>query len=133
MGNEDKQAAQAKNILKMLFSGIEGNVVTRETILDKVSDKTFHNYNPLLVRQELVKAMYDGRAISSLALTDKGLKVLGRTVQTQIPVAVKEESMKAEAPATADLDEITALTDEFNRHSQRWEWKLVRKEVPQAK
>src|SRR3982751_1679546 len=104
---EDKKSARrAESILRKLFGNSEGNAISREAILRQITKKTFHNYNPMLIKHGLVKPVFnkDGRTIAVLRLTDKGAQVLNRNSQIPIQVVTAAPERPTAAPVP-DLDE----------------------------
>ena len=122
-GMNEKQAREA---LKRLFNGVNGNQITRKQILDKISYKTLTNYSPALVGYGLWTPKRSGRKYTSWELTDKGKEVLvlgAPTIpeqQTLVPRVTSDSDIYAEA---------IRITNEFNDRYKagKHEWRLVEK------
>ncbi len=115
---------EAVRALKALFKGVSGIKVSRKRVLENVSLKTYYNYGPTVYDAGLAKAIKHGNKLDYIQLTPAGREVLDNVraeAQPEEPAtpAVKQEYL---------LDEITKLTDVFNKQSNIWEWKLSRKE-----
>jgi len=128
--NGISEKAAEKIIGRLFVDG--GNEVKRSKIIPGIiSYKTFTNYNPALKEFGFTVAVHGGRSnrkkITALRLTDKGREVLNRQASLSLPVTPSATTTTKSTPSL--LDEATRLTDEFNRQSQTWKWKLVREEV----
>ena len=134
----EKQEAKTLNIISRLFSDTAGDYVPRQTILTKISPKTFYNYSPMLQSSGFVVAVTgdkaDTRKITGFRLTRKGKDALahGRDTEPTPPTSTK--------PATATVltpQELQTYVDAYNRHNPAWPFELVpkgfRKEVQQTK
>jgi len=112
---------EAVRILKTIFAGVEGDKISRENLLDRVSLKTYYNYGPTLYKNSLARPLKSGNKVSYIQLTKLGKQVMSNG----------DDSDTANRPASSKglglLEEITKLTDQFNNQSSSWKWELIRK------
>lgn len=123
-GNQEE--IRAINIVKNLFTGVDGDEITREQITEKITDKTFHNYSPLIQKHNLVTIIQDsgiGKKIKALRLTDKGKIVLN-----QHDRSAGDNS----ASQSLNIDAVGEYVDRFNRQSKYWELRLIPKNKKEA-
>jgi hypothetical protein len=109
-----------------MFEDVAGDEVPRTKILEIFSQKTFHNYAPMLYEHNLATPVFgdphDRRKVTKLKLTQKGKLVRGGTDSQ------REEAANRTTGRLVTLQEVTELTDAFNRQNPSWRWRLVRNE-----
>lgn len=129
------EQSKVEGVVRKIFNGVESGELTRAQALDKISLKKLHTFSTQMQALGYVVISRDedskGHPISTLRLTDKGRELLSIPAPTPSMPTPPENTLPAVAhtPYTDILEESTRITDEFNKLSPSWEWRLHRKEA----
>ncbi len=116
-----KEQRQAENVVRMIFGDAQGNEMSRDEILKKISPKTFLNYSPMLYNAGLTIPIkgdnQDTRKITKLRLTARGVEVVRGDKPDAATVKLPSTSTPDSSPQIVTLQSISDLVDKWNEQN----------------